>query len=310
MSSTIPPPPPRPVLTARGARIEIDGAVAVPELELTTRGDRVLLVGSTGPLVTALAGTRQRADEPLTTPMTSKITRGDLAVLERSVKSGAHRAVCGIALSDPPLPWRWTVKAYLTWAARLDGATRRQTGILLSAVTNTLSLGALMESRLRRLSMLERRVVVLASAIVSQPAVVVVDDPFGGLDAREAGLMMGALGHAAHGRAAIIAIPRLRLTDPSGELAKSASDIVLVQGGRLVLHDDALELLSHGRLYEVTVLDGAEALRASLAELGIELVGGPHHFSVVLTGDLGPSAVLAAAARARVPVTSCLPLIG
>lgn len=298
------------MLTARGARIEVDGAIAVPELELETRGDRVLLVGATGPLVTAIAGTRQHAGEMTHAPVTARIVRGDLAVLERSVKSGAHRNVCGIALSDPPLPWRWTVKEYLRWAARLDGAKRRQASLLVESVSTTLALGSLLRSRLRALSLLERRVLALASAIVSQPAAVLIDDPFSGLEAREAARYMGALARGVLGRAAIINLPRLRLTDPSGELAKSATDIILMQGGRVVVHDEASTLLAHGRLYELTVLHGAEALRASLAQIGVDLVGGPHHFSVVLDGDHGPSTVLAAAARARVPVTRCLPLIG
>jgi ABC-type multidrug transport system ATPase subunit len=300
----------RVVLSARDASIEVDGTIAVSSLDVTTRGDRVMLVGSTSPLLAVLAGAMPRSDEPAAAPVTARVVAGDLAVLERSVSSGAHRGVCGVALSDPPLPWRWTVGEYLIWAARLDGAGRKASKILVSSALGALSLTAIARTRLRALSALERRVVVLASAIVSQPAAVVVDDPFGGLDDRDASLMLGALGRALYGRAAIVSVPRIRLTDPTGELAKTTTDILLMRGGSIVVHTSPVELLSRGRLYELTVRAQADALRTTLAEQGLTLAGGPHHFSLILPEEMGPKTVLAAAARARAPITSCMPLIG
>src|SRR5690606_6767121 len=110
-----------------------------------------LLVGATGPLITAIAGARPNENAPLSTPMTATIVSGELTVMERDVKSGAHRQVCGIALRDPPLPSSWSVQELLSWAAQLDGATPRACKHLVSAVIQTLSLGALAKSRLRTL---------------------------------------------------------------------------------------------------------------------------------------------------------------
>lgn len=298
------------MLAAAGVRIDVDGAPALTSFDVETRGDRVLLVGSAGPLITAIAGVRPRGDAPLAEPLSASVVAGELKLLGRDVRAGAHHAVCGVALHDPALPLRWSVEEYLQWCARLDGASRRAAKVLAGAALEMLSLGALTRARLRGLSTLERRVVVLAGAVVSQPAAVLVDDPFSQLDARDATLMLGALGRAAYGRAALVSVPRVQLTDASGELARSATDICLFRGGVLVLHDGATELLSQGRLYELTVVSNAEALGAALQEQGLILRGGPHHFSIALPDDVGPSTVLAAAARTRAAVTSCMPIVG
>ncbi len=299
-----------PLLSATAACIEVDGGPGLSRFELCTHGDRLLLVGSTVPLVAAIAGVRPHLDNPLAEPQRARVTSGTLAVLGRDVARGDHRRVCGVALSDPPLPTRWTVREYLAWCARLDGASRRAVKALVASALQTLSLNAIATTRLSRLSGLERRVVVLAGAIVSQPAAMLVDDPFAGLEPREAALMLGALGRAGAGRGSIVSVPRLRLTDPTSELATSASDICVLRDGTLVLHDSPVALLSAGRLFEVTVLANVEAFTAALAEEGLTLRGGPHHFSITLPERCGPSTVLRAAARARAPVTSCLPLVG
>lgn len=310
MTDRAPSTAPAPTLVARGVRVEVDGAPALTSLDLATRGDRVLLVGSAGPLLTAIAGVRPRGDTPLADPLHASITAGELEILGRDVRSGAHHAVCGVALHDPALPLRWTVVEYLLSCARLDGASRRAAKLLAGGVLETLSLTALARTRLRAMSTLERRVVVLAGAVVSQPAAVLVDNPLERLDAREASLMLGALGRALYGRAALVSVPRVKLTDATGELARTATDICLFRGGALVLHDGAAELLSKGRLYELTVTANGDALAAALEEQGLTLRGGPYHHSIVLPEDLGPSIVLAAAARARAPVTSCMPVVG
>ncbi len=302
---------PTALLCARQATVSVDGTVAIRSLELTTRGDRVLLVGSTRPLVTVLAGAQPHPGAPGAEAVTATVTAGELSVLQHSVKSGAHRKLCGIALCEPPLPWRWSVQEYIGWAARLDGATAKASRSLVSATVSSLSLTGIVRARLRMLSRIERRLVVLASAIVSQPAVVLVDNPFDGLDDADARRMHHGLARALDGRGSIISIPQIHLAAPSGELAKTSTDIVLMRDGAVVLQADAIELLASGRYYELKVLERADALKANLAEAGLELVGtGPHHFSLVLPESLGPSTVLAAAARARAPVTSCVPIIG
>ena len=84
----------------------------------------------------------------------------------------------------------------------------------------------------------------------------------------------------------------------------------MLRDGELVLQATPSSMLAGARCYELTVVAGADALREALARRGVELNGGPQHFSVTLPGELGPSDVLAAAASARASVVGCLPLIG
>jgi ABC-type Na+ transport system ATPase subunit NatA len=299
-----------PVLVANAVRIHLDGAVAVRALDLETRGDRILWLGGAAPIVAALAGVRPRPENPHAEPLVAAVQAGSLTVLGHDVATHQHRRVLGVALADPPLPARSTVAAYVTSCARLDGASRRAANALTDAALTTLSLGGIARSRLGRLSTLERRVVVLASAIVSQPRAVLIDEPLTGLDEREAPLMLGAIGHAVAGRAAIVTATQLRLGQATGELATNATDICLFRSGNLVMQGDPIALLKGGRVYEVTVTGRGAELIGELGRRGLTLHGGPHHFSIALPEREGTRVLFEAARDVAAPVTRCMPLLG
>lgn len=296
-----------PLIEAARVRIAAAGATLVPELDLVTRGERVLLLGAARPLIAALTGARLGSDDE---PAAAEIVGGSLRLGGCDVASGEHRRVAGAAPLDPPLPPRWTVAEYVGWSARLAGRPRRAARVLAEAALARMALAASARRKLATLGRVERRALVLAAATALDPPVVVIEDPFDGLDPVEAPLMLGGVGRAVEGRAAVISLGRLRLEHPAGELAKAATDVCVFRDGALVLHADVAACLGEGRVYELTLGKNAAALESAARDKGWSLQGGPVHYSLRMPKDLGPSAVLRAAAASGTAVLRCVPLLG
>ena len=294
-----------PVLSARAARIAVAGATAIAALDLSTRGARVLLVGASGPLVAAIAGAPLAGAGDVAEVMSGRLELGGF-----DVARGAHRRRCGVALADAPFPPRWRANELLRWCARLSGVPRRAAAPRAQATAEQLGLSALQARRLGSLSVAERRALGIAAAVVHEPEVVVVHDPLEGLEDAEAWPLLGVLGRACAGRAAVITIPRLwGLSSPAAQLARTATDICLFRDGELVLHAPPTALLAGLQLLQLTVLEGAAALREALAARGLDLTGGPRHFALQLDHRTTVSDVLSAAAEVDAAVVTCLPLV-
>ncbi len=306
-------PPAAPTLEAEDAHIVVGGTTMMAGLSLQTRGDRVLLVGSTDALVAAITGVPRSPSGDGPAPP-ARVVAGSLRVAGAEVGSGEHRARCGVAPLDPLLPPSWSVLEYLTWGARLGGASKDAARALGHRALERLGLAALGRQRLRKLGRLDRRTVILALSVVRDPPVILLDDPLASLEDDELTAVLTLMAAAAESRAAIIAVPQLRAPRPAAHLARTATDVCLFRGGELVLTTEPARLFDaatvhEATVYEVTVSEGAEGLRQALADRGFDLQGGPEHFSVSLPGDRGASDVLAAAAEARAAVTACVPLL-
>jgi ABC-type multidrug transport system ATPase subunit len=292
--------------------VVVDGASAVRELTLRSRGDRVLLVGQTEPLMGLLTGAPLSLDERRS-PSASGVARlasGTLRVAGHEVRKKAHLRAVGVAPRDPPLPSQWVGLDYLRWSARLRGAGRRASGVQAEAALEALGIGELRRRMLSAMSRPQRQALGLARALLGEPDTIVIDEPLHDLDGDAAALMLQLLDRACAGRAVLLSLPRVQPAATQSSLARSASDVCVIRDGRLLLHASPDELFASARLYEVTVAHGAEALRSTLASRGAELEGGPTHFSARTPATMGAGDILAAAAEARAAVVSCQPLLG
>lgn len=293
-----------PLLSARGVSIAIGPAAVVHDLELVTRGGSLLLVGDTSGMIAVL----EAADDA--DPMEgARVTMGELRLLGRDVTRGEHHAIAGFVPLDPPMPSDWTVAELVSWHARLSGLPKREASSATMAALETIRAASLAKRKLGAMPPLERRVAVLAAAIVSQPEALVLQDPFSGLDASSAAELSAILPLATRGRATVIALPELDPMGPSSELAAAASDACVLRAGRLLVHAAPEALHDGARVYELTVRKNAEALRTALAERDIELSGGPVFFAVQLPAGETANLLLEAAARAAAPVTRCVPVL-
>jgi len=291
------------VLHAAAARISVGETTAVAELTLCTRGDRVLLLGDTEALMAAITGVPLGAHVP-------RLSGGSLAVAGHDVATGAHRVVAGLAAFDPPLPMDWIVAEYLIWHARLGGASKAAAKTLARDALVTLELLAMATRPLSSTSLVQRRAVVLASALLGKPPLLVLDKPLDGLDEAAAGWLLELLARATADCSAIVSASNVRPNTSSGRLASTATDICLLRAGVLLTNAEPAELLCGAKMFEVTVRHNAGALRDALATRGLELQGGPCHFSLTVPDDMCASDILVAASEARATVVSCVPLLG
>ena len=303
-----------PVLVADSARIAVAQAVALDALSFSTRGNRILLGGGdAAPLLAVLSGTPggiQRAPDPAEASEPAELVAGSLRLLGREVGSGEHFAVAGVTPLDPQAPLDWTVLDYLGWGARLSGASAASTLSLASAALDRLHIAGHRRRHLQLLNRVERRAVALALAVVNDPEVLVVPEIFDGVDEQAANFLAATLGHASDGRAVIAAVSHISPHGVIGRLARSASDIIVLRRGQLMAHAAPHEVFSKARVYELTVRSRAEELGALLAQRGVQLCGGPLHFSVHLPTEIEPWELLAAAAQSEAAVVSIVPLLG
>ncbi|HZO17224.1 MAG TPA: hypothetical protein VFB62_28300 [Polyangiaceae bacterium] len=289
------------LLEAKGARVVIDGAVVIESLTFATRGDRVIVIGDAEGLMAVLTGAPRG-----TNGQRARLAGGELALQGHDVSTGAHRAIAGLAPRDLPLWNRWSVQDYLVWNARLMGYRPRAARARALAVLELLGLQDGRKRRLSTLTLVAKRALALAAALLNEPKVVVIESPFEEVDAQGRAYLEGLVMRATTGRAAIVSLAEL--ANAPEALLQQASDAVVMRDGRLLAHDTPGALLGGARLFEVAVARGADALRAELANTGLELSGGPVHFVLRLPEGKSPSDLLAAAARARAAVLTCAPM--
>jgi Cu-processing system ATP-binding protein len=164
-------------LDATGVAKEYGSVRALDGVELSLApGSLVLLRGANG----AGKSTLLRVLGALTRP-----TRGSVRVLGRDPFANGEasvRAQIGFLGQSAALYGELTVDENLRFAARLRGVEPRQ----IAPAIESFSLGGVREQRARTLSQGFRRRVGLARAFLGEPAVLLLDEPWNGLDAASA----------------------------------------------------------------------------------------------------------------------------
>jgi ABC-2 type transport system ATP-binding protein len=270
-----------PLLDARDLRVDVGGSVAVERTTFTSRGRSAVLLGDGYGLLAAIAGEGQ-------------IRAGTLALLGWDVASEEHRRDprwVGLAPLDPALPPRFTGHEYLSWAARLGGASRREARLLADRALADLDLGDLERSPLEKLDKPARRALVIAQAVVGDPRVLVASAPLAGLSGSDATYVAAVFSAACRPRRWIATVSTLYAGSPEHALASGADDLLVFASGRLV-RSGSLRQVAPGTIgYTITLRGEIEPFRRALEERGLQLSGGPRRWFIdlprqVSTGDL------------------------
>jgi ABC-2 type transport system ATP-binding protein len=287
-----------PLLAAHDLRIDLGGAIAIERASFTSHGNAIALLGDEHGILSALAGA-------------AHIRAGSLSIVGTDVGDGAHLRSnqVGIAPLDPPLPPQWTPRDYLIWGSRLAGADRNTAGRDAAAALAEFGLEAVAGQKLESLALTERRVLVLAQAVIAKPAVLVAPAPLSGLGGREAAFVAGAWTAASRGRKWIVSLSNLYLGSAESVLAQAADDVLLFSSGRLV-RQGKLDRIENGAVgYTITVRSKIDELRTALRARGIELTGGPPRFFVELPKEMKAQDLLALSAEIGAPIVELVPRI-
>lgn len=109
--------------------------------------------------------------------------RGHVRVAGRSATEDvSYKSLIGYLPENPSLPEYLTVREFLVFVARLKGLGGRELQTSVSEVAELFGLNGLLDKLIFGLSKGLKQRVAFASAIVNDPLILVLDEPFNGLD--------------------------------------------------------------------------------------------------------------------------------
>jgi ABC-2 type transport system ATP-binding protein len=207
---------------------------------------------------------------------------------------GSARLRFGYMPEERGLYPRMRVLEQIVYFGRLHGMTRSEATAAGTALLEEFDLGDRTESKLEELSHGNQQRVQLAVALVHRPDLLILDEPFAGLDPVAAGVLARALRERAEeGAAVLFSSHQLDVVEDLCE------DVVIVHRGRVVAEGDVQELraASPRRFLDVTLRGGGTGWVDGLT--GVEVVdrnGGRVRLALEAGVDLVALAESAAAA--------------
>ena len=171
----------------------------------------------------------------------------------------------------------------VTYFGRLSGLSKREAARAAGGWLNELGLAARADSKLEELSHGNQQRVQLACALVHNPVVAVLDEPFAGLDPIGVETMAEVLRRlAARGTAIVFSSHQLDL------VADVCQDVVIIDHGKSVLNGEVTELRrsSPTRFLEVEV-DGLP-WTAIISGVETEQMNGRSRYVLGRNADIGP----------------------
>ena len=145
-------------------------------------------------------------------------------------------------LPDGISPW---AAQTVHWALHFFADLYRQSESKISDLVHSLKLEPLQKARIGSLSKGERKRTLLALALLTPQPLLLLDEPFDGLDLRQTRDVMQLLRtHAAHGRTLLLSIHQLT------DAARVCDRLILLSDGRVVGEGTIDELRTQAKLRE------------------------------------------------------------
>lgn len=247
-----------PLLRCSDARIDAQGAVLLDALTFEVDGARVGLVGAFGPLFRLFA-------------RNAELSRGAVETLGCPAWSAAATNRIGLATFDPTLPEPWTVLEYLAASAELLGLSRRTARRSGLEALELVGAGALAKRKIASLGPGERRIALIAQAVVTKPPAIFVERPLAGLPEEAATEVRRALEAATHGRRLVASAEAPAGIGPELNLLSAMDRVVVLEGSTVVAVGAPAEALRPSRRCVVFAAWHAPALMNRLVERGLEV---------------------------------------
>jgi len=186
----------------------------------------------------------------------------------------AEQRRIGYVFQEPRLFPHMTVAGNLRYGERRAAASARV--ISFEEVTALLGLGALLERRPRQLSGGERQRVALARALLSQPRLLLLDEPLASLDVARREEVLPYL-EALRER---LSIPIVYVSHQFEEVLRLATHLVLLEAGHVVAHGAVDEMCLQPRLQAIVGPD----LVGAVLEGVVARLDPPHGSAEVTVG--------------------------
>jgi ABC-type Na+ transport system ATPase subunit NatA len=284
-----------PLLRSAGARLAGD-ALTLGDLE--AQGPHLVLVGDWGPLFELLTGRRQLAD-------------GVLELAGKPAEGAAARGEVGVLPSAWVSPSSWTLRELVIESAALLGKGPIAAARQARRVLDTLGLTPYAKKRVSRLGPLEQRAAGVACALIGDPPVVALEQPFAGLEPSAQSALAALLERSLVGRRVLSGISTLPGGPGEDALAASGDELLIVSERRLVARTRFRELGARARSYRVTVKRSGDGLLSRLAEAGYEvrpmLTADVTTLWVTDPGHLGTLPLFGAAVAEGAPIIELVP---
>jgi ABC-type multidrug transport system ATPase subunit len=257
--------------------VDVGGIPAVDGLSMASTGDHLLVLGAARALFETAAGLRASA-------------RGELLVADRDPLEAVRAGSLAGASLDPPLPSSWTIRRYVTWSARLAGHRAATSSELADEAIDRLKLGTAADDALGKVAAAARRGTVIAAALATGAAVLLIEDPIAGLPADVGRPFARIVVRALADRRTAFFAPRVSLDSP---FALAADEAIVVDGSQVVAQGDPAELAAGEGTFLVRVVGDAEAFVEAMTGQGGRLLGdGAARARACLTIDLGALSTL------------------
>lgn len=256
----------QPAIEVTGLRKRFGQSLALDDLSFSVMpGDLTGFVGPNG----AGKSTTMRVILGL-----DSVERGSALVHGRPYRSLAHPlTVLGSLLDAGALQPSRSAFNHLLWLARSQGLPSRR----VEEVIEQAGLGSVARRRAGGFSLGMRQRLGIAAAMLGDPSVLMLDEPFNGLDPEGIVWMRGFLRSLAQeGRAVLVS------THLMSELQDAATRLVVIGRGRVLADTSVTEMVAAASLGRVTLRTGArqEAMTA-LAGAGATIAaGGPDTLTV------------------------------
>jgi ABC-2 type transport system ATP-binding protein len=239
-------------------------------------GDRVALHELTldlRPGVTALVGVNGAGKSTLLSILATLVrpTAGGVSFGGQAWPGAGHQADArirrdlGLCPQAASLPGSITVSEFLYYAARLRGVARSRVTAAVTAALETVELTDRRGARCRTLSGGMRKRLLIAQAIVHDPALLLLDEPMESLDPEQRVRVRASISALGHEERCVVVSSHVL-----ADVLPIADRVVMIDGGSLLFDGTpaALEVRGRASLGEGAGLSAYEAAFLSLREEG------------------------------------------
>ena len=241
-------------LEAKAARIDLLGRPLLARLELKSEAERVALLGDWSALFCLLSGE-------------ATLSAGALRIAGAPVPLGVEQGTIGLMRLEPVLPGTWSAEQFLASSAELSGMARKAARKLAFQTLETLGLSALSARRLAHLQLAERRALLIAHALLTNPRVLCLEQPLAGLDSHAEQTVLAVLERACSGRRLLVAISNPELSPGARQLVNSCPERLRLVAGVVVPELDSAAVVTR---VTATVCRNHQAFADALSQRGLK----------------------------------------